>query len=277
MSIRLDNIIGRTLYADIRGLSDPFWISLTAQCYSNIARALILNAQGRNWYFGPRNIAAEGGSFWYNMHNFGYRERPLHESLDEVLVKLSASGGLLAQRQMGIHLIDSEDPCWDIDYEDNFDDGTKQGWTHLSGGDSSSVVSEYVMSSPFALRGTTFSAVQDTWQLIRIGKQITTPDKNEVYAILHCRAREQNNPPGATDGEFRELYFEGSSYWSRIGWDSAQAYGGKPPVDQWMKLMIPLPRNQTFYISVYGWFWVDNFFGCFGHLYIDDFKVISRN
>lgn len=280
-----------TIYLDLKDLPDPIYLGISARCFNLSASNLsfYLTGEGADWIFPSSNAVGtilSGRNHRYNAHNFCRRSKPSAETVDSIVAILTA-GPYEIRKTINIHFIKSDDGSWTENEHNDFDDGSKQGWSHIVGsGKNSFIVSEYAMSPPYAFRGTTLKTGWGFgYQTIELTKNFTTPDKAYVYGIAYVRTRCQGVIP-TSPGTFDELDFSvgaSESYKGYLGWKIGEyPYDemvklGRPPTNQWMKLTYPMEADASVAASVKAYFYQNNANGCYGHLYLDDFSIISKD
>jgi len=271
----------RTIYSDLVNLPDPLYKGLTVRIFNADDVTLYMRVDGyaAGWTFTSNDFGslASGANFYRNIDNFGTRAKPAAATEETVTVRLRAytDAGYTNlkwtfERVIDVIFIKSDDGSWTQDFLDNFDDGTVQGWAVVSewggGTFTLTVVSDYFLSAPYSVRMRQIGT--DIFARCRLYKSFTTPNRNNVYAI--CDVRQSG------------AYMKNL----RLGWDTNQlVYLGRPydtadahytPVNKWMRIVFPLPKNATLEVRVVQE--TGRSSGTvLGDLWFDDFRIISKD
>jgi hypothetical protein len=266
----------RQIYCDIVNLPDPLTMALGVRIFNLDSSALYMkvDATADAWTFtaAELGILGAGSNFYRNLTSFGERARPgtpRQEALVVTLYAYSDSGysnlvWTLA-RNIAVEYIQSDDETWTSDFVNNFDDGTIQGWdAHpipCGTGAGIGVVTDYVLSVPYALRWycnhTTSQTDWDTYFF----KSFTTPDRNQVFMIADFRIDHST----ASD---RGVYAEVDGIRTLICKINA-------PQDTWMRLVVPLPIDSMDVAIRIGQTYFNGASDP-SKMWLDDFKIISK-
>jgi len=282
----------RSIYSDLVNLPDPVYLGLTVRIFNYDAVILYMQVDGyaTGWTFTTNNLGslASGANLYQNLDNFGYRAKPAAALSQTITVRLRAytDAGYTNlkwtfERVIDIVFIKSDDGSWTQDFLNNFDDGTVQGWAvaNETGNDSGYpkvwVVSEYCLSTPNSLRMDQLRTSSAGNVRGRYYKSFTTPDRPNVYGIFDIRLWPQRT--NAACYSVAVEYRKGSDILVHLGKELGNYTSGhKLPTQKWMRIVAPLPQNQTIEIqiafeSVY--YATVNGYGC---CHLDDFKIISK-
>jgi len=305
----------RTIYRDIVNLPNPVNLGMTVRYFNHddVTLYFQITGSGVGYTFGTVNLGslASGTDGYRNLDDFTSRAKPSAGDLpsgekDEnitLILRAYTDAGYsnlkwTYERTVGIHWINSADPSFTVDFLNNFDDGTVQGWavaheagnaTPAGGYPSISVVTDYVLSTPYSClmwqrTGQGVGAAVDRWLRARLYKSFNTPNKNKVYAILDVRLSSSATGGGNPWTAVKQL-------WIKEG-DIVRIYLGRPtdyvnenyvPANKWMRIIIPLPPNTSVQIRIVlegsghrdvssgpdtYWNW---------YTWLDDFKIISKD
>lgn len=294
----------RTIYRDIVNLPDPVLLGMTIRYFNHDDVGLYMQITGScaGYTFGTVNLGLRGSgtSAYQNLDEFASRAKPsvgdlpdgeMEENITLILKAYTDAGysdlKWTFERVVTVHWINSADAAFTVDELDNFDDGTVQDWAvtsegYIPGWISIAAVSDYVLSTPYSCKmlysgdvsGETGPyEVKDT-----LYKEFTTPNKGKVFAILDVR-----NACGGTTRFKEAKYLEikrDDSVLVHIGtlYDtSAVAY---IPLDKWMRIVVPLPKNTTLTVKIIVDFclWNDevSLRSVAVSTWLDDFKIISK-
>jgi len=282
----------RTIYRDLFNLPDPVILGLTIRYYNfdEVGLYFRVTGSGIGYTFGTviLGLLASGTNAYVNLDNFGSRAKPAGEILESINLILRAYTDAAYTnlkweyvRTVTVIWIDSSDPGYTVDVNNNFDDGTVQGWSAVqeTGGPSCTcaVAQDYVLSPPYSLKMTHTSGEGGGWfqQQGRLQKAITTPNRNYVYAVLDIRCTALDEPNAKIN---RVFILRDGSILIWIGRDenlTSDAF----PRNKWMRIVTPLPKDTalSFRISLR---WYANYgVGVTrkGYIWLDDFKVISKD
>lgn len=289
----------RSIYFDLVNLPDPVYLGLTVRIfnYDDVALYMRVDAYKSGWTFTTNNLGSlgSGANQYYNLDNFGNRAKPATELEETITVRLRAytdSGYTnlkwTFERVIDIVFIKSDDGSWTTDFLNNFDDGTVQGWAVINeenndaGYPTLTVVTDYVLSTPYSVRMRQYISKYQSpynWCLrARLYKSFVTPDRPNIFAIIdlrHSSSYQLNARPWVKN--FRAQRDDTLLVW--IGRPYNTDADNTFPLNKWMRLVVPLPRNTTIdmrilveaYANVYGsgsWARVDT--------WMDDFRIISK-
>ena len=265
----------RVIYCDIVGVPNPMYLGLIFRAFNDDSVGLYMQLDGvhPNWTFTPTNLGSlgDGSNKYYRVNQFGYRTRPTSETTEILNITLNAyvdSGysnlKWTITRSITIRMLKSDDGSWTLDENDDFIDGTVQGWAadSTTGGAVLTVVSDYVLSPIYSIKA---AKGADLWSLNTwLYKSFTTEDKDLVFAIANLRFGE--NLGGVPPSFTFQVQIDGET----------TIYLPTVILDKWYHFTFPLPRNSTVQIkfyytgssstkpwSIYEW--------------LDDFKIISRD
>ena len=286
----------RTIYEDIVSLPDPVKLGITIRAYNydDVGLYFQVTAQCSAWTFETVNLGliGSGANIYQNLDEFGSRAKPASETeqIIKLILKAYTDAGYsnlkwTFEKNIDMVFIKSDDPSYTTDVLNNFDDGTVQGWAVANEQNNwtgpptypiLSVVSDYVLSALYSIKMT---------QRFEIGipgggegrgrlyKSFATPNKDIIYAIIDIRAGE--------DASFRQKYLlvQGDA--------TTLIYLGRPfdtvdadyvPVNKWIRIVIPLPKNTTVEIRIVqdGLKVADGTVARQCYLWMDDFKIISK-
>jgi len=289
----------RTIYRDIVNLPDPVILGMTIRYFNfdDVTLYFQITGSGTGYSFGTVNLGslASGANAYINLDNFASRAKPSAGSLingeldEQITLTLRAytdAGYSILKwtfnRVISVKFINSSDPAFTVDIVNNFDDGTVQGWAGTGSGLDAgfpqvAVATDYVLSVPYSLKMTSDWYITGPGQKnAYLFKSITTPNRNTVYAIVDIRVSELESDTRIGEKNLRvrngttDLIFLGGPY--------AASTITLIPLNKWMRLIVPLAKNSVidlryfleWHVSAIG---VSNF----TYVWIDDFKVISKN
>jgi len=284
----------RSIYADLVNLPDPVYLGLTVRIFNYDAVGLYMrvDAYKAGWTFTTNDfgLLASGGNMYRNIDNFGNRAKPASATTETITVRLRAytdSGYTnlkwTFERVVDAVFIKSDDGSWTQDVLNNFDDGTVQGWAAFNeaGNDDGGypapavqVRTDYVLSTPYSVR--LFSRWTTNLKEVRtrLYKSFTTPDRNNVFAIMNIRPGFDD--PAATYTKYIKFQRDGTDL-VFLGRPFDTAFSDyAPPDNKWMRIVMPLPRNTTVEIRIVQ----DMYVGSathYGYLWFDDFMIISKD
>lgn len=281
----------RDIYTDLTNLPDPCKLGITARAYNydDVTLYFKVNASAANWTFTEQTIGAiaSGSNVYRNFDQFGSRAKPTTEIGENINITLYAytDAGYTDlkwtfTRTVRVYFIDSSDPSYTVDEEDDFDDGTVQGWAvanelnnYTAGGyPKISVETDFVLSPMYSCRMEQATIGTGVQVRARLYKSFNTPNKNFVYAIIDIRLR--RDFPAASRIKNMKVQTD----------DTTLVYLGRPydavgsdylTVDKWFRIVVPLTKNTAVEIRLVPEFWANNTYAM--HLYLDDFKIISKD
>lgn len=294
----------RTIYRDIVNLPDPTTLGITIRYfnYDDVNLYMQITGSATGYTFTPVNLGllASGTNAYKNLDNFASRAKPtvgqlpngeMSENITLILKGYTDAGYTTLKwtfdRIVTVIWINSADAAFSVDFLNNFDDGTVQGWAELmesGGGNGTFAVSiDYVLSTPYALRRTNDYNVEHF--IDRIYKSFTTPNKNAVYAIFDIRLSRPASFWHPTYGWLgvwlKNLVIKSSS--------NTLVYLGKPydtyrsenganyvPLNKWIRIVAPITKNTSVELRIV--------LECYGYvvqppgyrIWLDDFKIISK-
>ena len=273
----------KTIYADILNMPDPMQLGICARIFNLDDIGLYMQLEGShpNWTFTPVNLGswASGTSKDIPRRAFGSRAKPAVETVEVIAITLNAytDGGYsnlkwTMTRNITVFIVDSIDASWSLDEDDNFDDGTVQGWAASSstppvGG--FGVANDYFLSPPWSLKATEGGTYWfwDEW----FYKSFNTADKDHVLAIADVRFEQRLGLQYyfsfqiLIDGVVTVYPLPTEKYWERtfrLGF--------------WYRFVFPLPRNSTVEIRL-KYFGNSNAHPWYLDMWLDDFRIISKD
>jgi hypothetical protein len=175
------------------------------------------------------------------------------------------------EREVTVHWLNSNDSSFTLDYLNNFDDGTTQGWAvvnelnNISGYPKLAVVTDYVLSEPYSIKMTQSVSAVGTVRA-RLYKSFTTPNRDKIFAIMGIRLSTPS--PSWTrnlqikHGDVLDVYLVGSST-------------NPVPNNVWMKIITMLPKNTTVEVRIVHEININNTTNI-PSCWLDDFMIISK-
>jgi hypothetical protein len=281
----------RTIYHDIVNLPDPVIQGITIRYFNfdDVSLYFKITGSGTGYTFTPVSLGllGSGTSAYANLDNFASRAKPssaqlpngeMGENITLTLTAYTDSGYTnlkwTFERIVQVIWINSADAAFTIDYLNNFDDGTIQGWasaSELSCYTSLSVRTTYVLTPPYSLRNQMYSTYLQAEGRARTYKSFTTQNKNRVYAIIDIRLTIIN---GA--GVCKYIRFQnGDTVLIHLGRQYDTVMVNYVPVNKWIRVVVPLPVNAAleFRIVTDHYRLGQNFEL---HQFMDDFKIVSK-
>lgn len=270
----------RTVYRDIVNLPDPVQLGLTVRYFNhdNVGLYMQITGSAVGYTFGTVNLGllGSGASANINLDQFASRAKPvpgnlpngeMQENVTLTLKGYTDSGYTTLKwtftRTVTVYWINSADAAFTVDVLNNFDDGTVQGWTSPN---TIAVATDYVLSAPYSLKVSTTAGGSQQGKLITTSKNITTPNKTKVFAIIDIRISRTSN------GNCQVIQvLEGTTLKVRLGTDASIA--DNVPINKWMRIVIPMTANAavTINIELYAYSNSTSFY-----VWVDDFKQISK-
>lgn len=266
----------RTIYGDIVNLPDPLKLSICVRAfnYDEIGLYMQLEGAGTGWTFSTVNLGllGSGSAAYYLRNQYGERAKPSAEISEPIVLTLKAytdSGysnlKWTFERTVSIFFIKSDDGSWTLDVNNDFDDGTKQGWDVAGGGGYSWTfinATDYVLSEPYSIRYYSDHTSSSGSRYERFYKSFTTPNKNMVFAIADFRHRHSNANQKAVEVQVNGV--------------KTIYCGIQTPDSRWMRLVFPLPSNEADVLITIG---NRHYHGGYDQAYIwmDDFRIISKD
>jgi len=293
----------RTIYRDIVNLPNPVLLGMTVRYfnYDDVGLYFQITGAGAGYTFGTVNLGllASGTDAYRNLDQLASRAKPspgdltngeLDESITLTLKAYTDAGYTTLKwtynRVVSVKFINSADAAFTVDFLNNFDDGTVQGWEVVAVTSNTAVSrgisTDYVLSTPYSLNlvmywsGATGATVQHI--TARLYKSFTTPNKSQVYAIIDIRIWR-----GADSGS---NWTRNKNYTIKKDTD-VLAFFGRPydtsyvedyfPQSKWMRVVVPLPPNTTLELRVeLDAATVRNPNNIISTLRMDDIKIISK-
>lgn len=283
----------KTIYNDVVGMPDPVLLGVTIHYYNHSDTNLYMKIFGSGpspWSSNSVELGLlnSGGSAYINLDNFLSRTKPTSETTEQITLTLrgysDAGYSTLVYtfaRDVTVIFIKSDDGSWTLNEDDDFDDGTAQGWDvakeagHATDTVSKAVVTDYVLSTPYSLKAEQDCKYGIQQRRFRLYKSFTTPDKAQVYAIMNVRATatEITNESALKYLEVRRdavtLIHLGKTY------DSLYVLPKYTyiPYNTWMRIVVPLPKNVTLEVRI-ALCLVTHYRK--GYLWLEDFKIVSK-
>lgn len=278
----------KTIYRDRFNLPDPMILGITIRYFNwdDVQLYFRVTGQATGYTFTPVDLGAlaSGGNLYANLDQFVSRPKPAGEVEEEITLILRAYTDAAYtvlkwtyERVVHVVIIDSNDPSYTVDELDNFDDGTVQGWAMVRlFGDSNSlgVASDYVLSAPYSLKAK-HSTVGSRLQSY-IWKNFTTPNKNKVYVVFDLR-QHGDAFGGATFQWRNDVLTRDGTVIVYLGRPWEQGGTEDLPVDRWFRIVAVLPKNTNLDVRIYqeAQRWAGTYID--GYLWMDDFKIISKD
>lgn len=225
---------GKTIYSDLVDLPGPVVLGVTVRAYNydNVTLYMKVDATLAGWSFGSVELGAigAGGNIRVNLDDFGSRTKPVAELTETIVLRLRAftDSGYTSlkwtfERDLVVVFIKSDDGSWATVLSNNFDDGTVQGWAVEDLVGSRPVVienvSDFVLSIPNSCRMDQYCLVGSVY----IGNEYL----HGLFVWL--------------DAE--EIVHLGKVYSRYVETDYV-------PRDKWMRIVLPLPVNDTFELGI---------------------------
>lgn len=265
----------KTIYSDVVDMPDPMLLGITIHYYNHSDSTLYMKifGSGSGWSSNSVEMGSltSGNNDYCNLDNFLSRTKPASATTETIMLTLKgySDAGYTTEvysfsRSVTVIFIKSDDGTWTTDYNDNFDDGTVQGWSHDadSGTSGLSVVSDFVLSPPYSIR---LSGENINPTMVYIYKSITTPNRATVYAIANVRLY-------VSTSFMRCLQVKNSdTVLLQLGKDT-KASATLIPISKWMRIVVPLPTNTVVdlrYRFRINWITI-------AYMHFDDFKVVSK-
>jgi len=282
----------RSIYTDLVNLPNPVYLGLTVRIfnYDDVGLYMRVDGYGTGWTFATNNLGllASGANQYYNLDNFGSRAKPASAVSETVTVRLRAytDAGYTTlkwtfERVIDVVFIKSDDGSWTQDVLNNFDDGTVQGWAasnilnNYSGYPTLAVQTDYVLSTPYSLRMDGRPAIGGPAKLeSRLYKSFTTANRNIVYAVFDVRVG--GTYYGTYQWMKQVVIYKDTDILVRIGvYIASNAH--HMPGNKWMRYVVPLPKNTTLELRIHHVTYFSADSGTRAYLWMDDFKIISKD
>lgn len=283
----------RTIYRDLFNLPNPTYLGITIRYfnYDDVILYFRITGSALGYTFGTVDLGALGSGLnaYRNLDNFGSRAKPAAELTEAIKLTLRAytDAGYTNlkwtyERMVEVIWIDSSDPSYTVDMLNNFDDGTVQGWSAVNEDNNSAgypqvgVAVDYVLSAPNSLKMTQHRIIGGmTTMAARLQKTITTPNKAKVYAVVETRHYSTTVHPLQVWLYYFEIRRDGTMLLSLRGPPPPPWVWDRYPGNRWIRSVIPLPKNATFSFRLAQC--VGPYNGDYGYLWLDDFKIISKD
>lgn len=283
----------RTFYMDIVNMPDPtvFGVTINYYNFDDIPLYLTIEGSGVGYTFpDPIQLGGLGAGLnaFRNLDEWFSRAKPAAETTEAVTLTLKGYTDAAYtnlkhtfSRNVTIVFIKSDDVSYTVDYLNNFDDGTVQGWAvvdlynNKAGYPKIGVATDYVLSPPYSLKSLGQSSSMAYALGFRVYKSFVTPDKTNIYAIIDLRLGAT-----ATTTYINALRLlidamilnHHGGYWAE--WTEPRSYNYLPK-DKWIRMVVPLPKNVTIEVRV-DTQWTQDTLPRDAILWIDDFKIISK-
>lgn len=281
----------RTIYRDIVNLPDPVLLGMTIRYFNHddVGLYMQITGSGPGYTFGTVNLGllGSGASAYQNLDEFASKAKPsvgdlpdgeMEENATLILRGYTDAGYSILkwtfERVVTVYWINSADAAFTVDFLNNFDDGTVQGWTataEVGAVLSFNIATDYVLSPPYSAKLEYWNETS-SYAISRMSKTFETPNKSKVFAIMDFRG----------SFLFPDTHYiravqirNGGVVLVQIGeWSSAEA--DAMPKDKWMRVVVPLPPNSSvdLRIAAYGYRGAIPCHSCY--LWLDDFKIISK-
>jgi len=280
----------RTIYRDLIDLPDPTKLGVTIRYYNfdSVTLYFQITAACAGYTFGTVNLGSLGAGLnaYMNLDEFGSKAKPASETQETIVFTLKAftDAGYSNLKWTYVKNVDvvwikSDDPSYTLDVNNNFDDGTVQGWAYTvevgnTVNSSFGVATDYVLSTPYSLRAKTGDNCPQN--RFRVSKTFNTPNKSKIYMIANVRLGFLlGSTPGTPYTKTLMVQFD----------STVQIFLGKPydsvaadyvPRDKWLRIVVPLPPNQSVDIRLV----FEAYATCFRThptIWLDDFKMISKD
>lgn len=278
----------RTIYRDIVNLPNPVLLGITIRYfnYDDVGLYFQITGSAAGYTFGTVNLGllASGANAYINLDQFASRAKPAGETTENITLTLRAytdAGYSVLKwtydRVVSVVFINSADPSYTVDVLNNFDDGTVQGWvfTNEAGGANPTlaVAVDYTLSPPYSLKLSRTDLVTGNDARDRISKSFTTANRNYVYAIADIRVANSGAanvwPKNVKIGQGAVvLIFLGKPY-DTVGTIYIV-------LNKWMRVVVPLPKDTAVDFRIILESYITNAPRTH-YLWLDDFKVISKN
>jgi len=276
----------RTMYRDLANLPDPMQLGLTIKAYNYDDVGLYFQITGNHpdYTFQTVNLGliGSGANITSNLDNFASRSRPVAETEEVITLILRAYTDAghsdlkwTYNRSVTVIIISSQDGSWTTDVDNNFDDGTVQGWNFTqefgTPVGSIGVATDYVLSAPYSLRMTCPLGSGTTEWRGRYDKSFTTPDRTNVFAIIEMRVAKSD-----IDYINRIQVTRAGTLLIHLGRDDL-ALSDYVPIGKWVRAVVPLPRNTTIEVRIIVRRYRTVTPTTNGYSWLDDFKIISKD
>lgn len=282
-------ITPHSILTDLVNLPDPLIMSLIVAIYNYDGVQLWMRVDGWDaaWSFTTNNLGALGSglNMTRRLDAFGSRPKPAAETTETINVRLRAytDAGYTNlkwtyTRTIEVLFIKSDDGSWTVYYDNDFDDGTLQGWSGAGeagnvGGFSIAVANDFVLSPPWSARAQ-IALANAGENRFRMSKDITTPNRNRVYGILNVRlsttepAHDYCKHVLVRQGAGNQILFDGQPYTASASDDI--------PRNTWLRIVVALTKNMTFNLQI-AFDYYDDGWGGTVRAWQDDFLVISKD
>jgi len=279
----------RTIYRDIVNLPDPVKLGITVRYfnYDDVGLYMQITGSAAGYTFGTVNLGllASGANAYINLDEFASRAKPsvgdlpngeMSENITLTLKGYTDAGYTTLKwtfdRVVTVTWINSADAAFTVDFLNNFDDGTVQGWAgageYLLSVVALAAATAYVLSPPYGLRANIYDSGGGYDVQGRIYKSFATPNKSKVFAVIDIRASPNYYCNGIQIRKNSEVLVQ-LGKWVFEAADSA-------PKAKWIRIVVPLPANVTVEVQIAykGQYqsptWNANYY------WLDDFKIISK-
>ena len=246
----------RTVYTDLESMPSTLDLSITFYVHNYDDIALYMRVDGTlpaEWSYTSTDLGSvsSGSSILRCIDHFASRTAPASETAENLTIRVRAytDAGYTDlkwtyTRELSLLMIKSDDGSWTQDLLNDFDDGTKQGWTKVNEAGTSGadiIDGATYTSSPYSYKGGVRSANEATVRF-RFEKAITTANRATVLAITNFRL-------GRVSSTYNWLKN------ARITYDTTDiVYVGRAsdgisvnylPLGRWMRFAEILPSNTS--------------------------------
>jgi hypothetical protein len=273
----------RSIYRDLPNLPDPVLLGMTMRFFNNDAITLYFKAKGAGtgYTFTETTLGSlvAGTDAYINIDAFASRAKPAVETDEIVTVTLDAysdAGYTVLKwtfsRDIHVVFINSSNVKYTVT-ENNFDDGTVQGWAITAGigaaGVVQAVATDYVLSNPYALRGIITKSGTATDVVWYHSKTFNTP-AGTTYAVINVRAH-----ASGTLCYLRSIRISnGTETLIQLGvYSSANAEA--VPDDIWMRIVLLLPASAAVDLRIYCYWRVNTASSRIVSFNMDDIRIVS--
>jgi len=281
----------KTIYRDRFNLPDPMIMGLTIRYFNfdDVQLYFRVTGQASGYTFGTVNLGAlgSGGNLYANLDQFASRSKPAGEVEEEIILILRAYTDAAYsnlkwtyERVVHVVIIDSNDPSYTVDFLNNFDDGTVQGWAasnilnNYGGYPTLAVQTDYVLSTPYSLRMDGRPAIAGPAKLeSRLYKSFTTANRDIVYAVFDVRVG--GTYYGTYQWMKQVVIYKDTGILVLIG-VYIESNAHHMPGNKWMRYVVPLPKNTTLELRIHHVTYFSGDSGTRAYLWMDDFKIISK-
>jgi len=288
----------RTIYRDIVNLPDPVKLGLTIRYfnYDDVGLYMQITGSATGYTFGTVNLGllASGANKYINLDELASRAKPtvaqlpngeMSENITLTLKGYTDAGYTTLKwtfdRIVTVAWINSADAAFTVDFLDNFDDGTVDGWAVANEADAYnvatiSVATDYVLSTPTSCKMTQAGSAVGR---ARLYKSFNTSSRTIQYAIFDIRL---DVAWDYASNWVAEKYIEiqkdaGATLLIHLGKAHDTVNSNYVPIKKWIRLVVPITPSSTVELRIV----VDAYYylianHCWQYLWLDDFKIISK-